>query len=859
MAQTIDSLWGEEFVVPELTKKILKKIKNPKILDAPIEKQIKSNALSIKDRLALIEKEVLRKLGHFKDNILVIKNKQQLIDYIDIAIKNGIIAIDTETNNTLDYLNCKLVGPCIYTPGQKQVYIPINHVDLETRERLPWQLTEQDVKEQFERLVNTKIIMHNGKFDYQVIHCTCNIDLDIYWDTMVAARLLDENEENAKLKDQYIDKIDPEQEKYNIEELFPSAGGIEYTLIDPDLFAYYASTDAYMTYKLYEWQLNKFKDDFLKGVYWIFRNIEMPLVTVVAKMELEGIHIDKEYAERLSVKYHNKIEDCNKRLQEQLSIIKPKIDAWKLTSEANNKTVNKKGKIASKSKKEQLSDPISLDSPMQLAILIYDILKYPQVSIKEPRGTGVDELTALSLKTKSPLFKIILEKRTLDKLLNTFIDTLPLKTHQKDGKIHCKFNSLGTDTGRFSSSDPNLQQIPRENKEIKPMFKAPEGYNLIFSDLSAAEVRTAANAAKEPTMIKAYQEGQDLYSLVASKIYENAYEDNLEFYPEGTKIMFEGKETICGYKTHTNVKGKIRRQDSKAVLIGLIYGRGAKSIGEQMSEVRAEKGEPPVSKDEAQLLVDNIYKSFPRLKEWMNETHDFIHKYGYIDDLFGRRRRLLDGMLPKYTIKYMDNVEGSQFNPILECKNRVDNTRLDYYNKLIYSKKYISASDLNDIKRTALVEGIKIEDNRGYISQAERQAVNFQAQGASSEINKLSMIAIDKDPYLNSLGVKLILTIHDEVGVICPKEHCEEVAKIIPNIMINVAKDKMVVPLVSDSTIVNHWYQDDVESSLNDGFTKHLKKGLSKEEAIEKICEEHTELLPEQIKGLLLEGRPVWI
>ena len=327
-----------------------------------------------------------------------------------------------------------------------------------------------------------------------------------------------------------------------------------------------------------------------------------------------------------------------------------------------------------------MSDPISLDSPMQLAILIYDILKYPQVSIKEPRGTGVDELTALSLKTKSPLFKIILEKRTLAKLLNTFIDTLPLKTHQKDGKIHCKFNSLGTDTGRFSSSEPNLQQIPRENKEIKPMFKAPEGYNLIFSDLSAAEVRTAANAAKEPTMIKAYQEGQDLYSLVASKIYENAYEDNLEFYPEGTKIMFEGKETTCGYKTHTNVKGKIRRQDSKAVLIGLIYGRGAKSIGEQMSEVRAEKGEPPVSKDEAQLLVDNIYKSFPRLKEWMDETHQFIHKNGYIDDIFGRRRRLLDGMLPKYTIKYMDNVEGSQFNPILECKNRVDNTRLDYYN-----------------------------------------------------------------------------------------------------------------------------------------------------------------------------------
>lgn len=858
-----NNLWGEEFALPELTQKIIKKIKSPKDLSVSVEKQIKSKKLTIEEKLQLVKEEVLKKLGHYKDKILVIKTKQQLIDYINASIKNGIIAIDTETNNTLDYINCKLMGACIYTPGEKQVYIPINHVDLKTRNRLSWQLTEQDIKEQFERLTNTNIIMHNGKFDYQVIHCTCNIDLNIYWDTMVASRLINENEPSAGLKQQYRDKIDSNQEEYSIESLFPADGEIKYEIIDPDIFAYYASTDAYMTYKLYEWQTNRFKDKSLDGSYWIFRNIEMPIVTVVAKMELEGIEIDKEYANRLSTKYHNKIEECNKKLLEELNSIKPKIESWKLTPEANLRNSSKnnsdlvKGiKKNPKSKLEQLQDPINLDSPIQLAILIYDILKCPQVSIKSPRGTGVDELTSLYSKTNMNIFKIILEKRTLSKLLNTFIDTLPTTANPKDNKIHCQFNSLGTDTGRFSSSSPNLQQIPRANIEIKPMFKAPEGYNLIFSDLSAAEVRTAANAAQEPTMIKAYQEGQDLYSLIASKIYENKYEDNLEFYPEGKEIIFEGKKVICGKKEYINKAGKTRRQDSKAVLIGLIYGRGSNSISQQMSEVRNSKGEPPVSKEEAQKLVDNIYKSFPRLKEWMDETHSFIHKNGYIDDIFGRRRRLPDGMLPKYKIEYIDE-NNSQFNPLLGCKNRVDNSKLDYYHTML-NKKYLSQKEFDEIKKTAFVEGIKIENNQGYISQAERQAVNFQAQGASSEINKLSMIAIDKDEYLRSLGVKLILTIHDEVGVICPKEHCEEVSKIIPNIMINVAKDKMIVPLVSDSTIVNHWYQDDVETVLNDYFSKYLKNGDSQEEAINKICNEHTELLPEQISGLLLHGKSLW-
>lgn len=855
------NLFGD-LILPEISaKEVLNKINTVKEEKVDVDKKLKSKKISLEERLKLINDEVDKVLGKYKSNTLVIRDKQTFINYIDKSIENGIIAIDTETNNSLDALTCKLMGLCIYTPGLSPAYVPINHkkviysVDADLWEKLENQLTEQDCKEQLSRLKDVKILTHNGKFDYKVLHCTCGWDMPIYWDSYVAARLLDENEISAGLKQQYIDKIDPEQEKYDIEHLFTN---VLYEWVDPDVFALYSATDALMTYKLYEWQLNKFNTDkTLTGVWNIFRNIEIPLIEVVAKIELEGIDIDQDYAARLSQKYHKLSETCDKKVEEELNKLTPEINKWKLTPDATKKTLNKNGKVASKSKLEQLSDPISLESPTQLAILLYDILKAPQVSLKSPRGTGVDELNALYNKTKWELIKLILEKRGLDKLINTFIDKLPNSVSSVDGRVHCELLPLGTDTGRFSSSNPNLQQVPRADILIKPMFKAPDGYSLICCDLSAAEVRTACNASKDPDMIRAYQNGQDLYSLIASKIYNNKYEDNLEFYPEGTKILLEGKEHVCGFKEITNKAGKTRRQDSKSILIGLIYGRGVNSICEQINETRTKKGGQLITKEDAQKLVDNIYKSFPRLKKWMEETHQFIHENGYIDDVFGRRRRLPDGMLPRYTIKpSLNGTATYQFNPLLECEDRVDNTLIDKYTKL--TEKIFSKKDYEDIKKRALVEGIEIHDNTGYISQAERQSVNFQAQAASSDINKMSMIAIDKNEELKALGVQLLLTIHDEVMVKCPSENAEAVSKIIPKIMINVGKDKMSVPLVADATIIRHWYEDDLETFLNETYNHLLEDGMSSEDAINKLIEEHYELLPNQISEFLTEGKPLW-
>ena len=214
-----------------------------------LKKLLKSKKLSLADRLAIINENVLKVLGKQASNVLVIKDRKTFHEYISDCIAAGRIDIDTETNNSLDPVTCKLMGPCFYAPGLKQAYVPLNHRNPETKERLSWQLTEKDVKEELQRVLDSKIkiIMHNGKFDLEVIYCTCGIWVPPYWDTMIAARLLDENE-RAGLKEQYIKYIDPTQTKYDIEGLFTA---VQYADVDPDIFALYAATDSFMTDKLY--------------------------------------------------------------------------------------------------------------------------------------------------------------------------------------------------------------------------------------------------------------------------------------------------------------------------------------------------------------------------------------------------------------------------------------------------------------------------------------------------------------------------------------------------------------------------------------------------------------------------------
>ena len=449
----------------------------------------------------------------------------------------------------MDPLTCKLMGLCLYTPGQKNAYIPVNHINLFTRERLSNQLTEEDIKEALCSIKDdTKVIMHNGKFDYQVIKCTTGYLTKCYWDTFIGSRLLNENE-RAALKQQYINKIDPTIEKYSIEHLFE---GLEYAIFEPELFALYAATDSFMTYELYMWQKAQFEMTGNERLYWLFMNVEMPIVIVTAEMELTGVCIDTEFAERLGEKYHKKLDVINAELDVELSKLKDLVDAWRLTPEANYhpEKIVKGEKKFGKSKNEQLSDPINLTSPTQLAILLYDILKAKSVDPKQPRGTGEDILEKLDF----PICKKIIEQRGILKLIGTYIDKLPKCINPKTNRVHASFLQLGADTGRFSSKDPNLQNIPSKEKSIRMLFKASPGYTLVGSDFSQQEPRLLANFAQDDNMIGAYKQGKDLYATIAMQINHNDYWDNMEFTDET--------------KTVPNPAGKERRSKVKSLMLG---------------------------------------------------------------------------------------------------------------------------------------------------------------------------------------------------------------------------------------------------------------------------------------------------
>ena len=524
-------------------KQLLKKL-DPESTESTTqstEKILKSKKLSIQERLEIINDKVIKILGKQRHNTVVIRSLDDFITYIDKAIKNGVIAVDTETNNSLDPVTCKLMGLCLYTPGEQQAYIPINHVDWQSEELLPNQLTEEDCRQQLQRIKdsNTFVIMHNGKFDYEVIKTTCHIDLPPNWDTMVAARLLDENE-LAGLKYQYTTKIDPSQSKYDIESLFEN---VQYAFVDPEIFALYAATDSMMTYKLYLWQLPFMTSPELERLYWVFLNIEMPIVVVTAEMELKGVSINTKFGKKLKIKYKQQLTELDTEIEKELEKLKPQVLEWRedetrggayskmympkksKKSQAELEAIytaiepdqipsGKKDKLGKdvmiknpnagrrykfgKKASDMLSDPINLASPAQLAILFYDILGCPVVSKKAPRGTGESELEAIAEKRPDlQICKLILKRRGIVKLITTYIDVIPdLVKHWPDGRIRFHLNAQGTDTGRYSSggklkffengepvvvSGINIQNIPSHNKEIRMLFQGDTKYQEITS------------------------------------------------------------------------------------------------------------------------------------------------------------------------------------------------------------------------------------------------------------------------------------------------------------------------------------------------------------------------------------------
>ncbi len=720
------------------------------------------------ERISTISAVVNKNLGKYADKYEVIREEEAFEQYIDACIEQGVVAIDTETDS-LDPITCLLAGICLYTPNNKAVYIPIHHITYVTGIEIDNQVPEEFAKEQFKRLVdnNVKVIMFNAKFDVRVIKNQLGVELVPHWDGYIAARLLNENEPENNLKalhKKYC--LKGEGDAFTFDSLFK---GIPFTHIPVNTAYLYAARDAKITYELYEFQKPFLTENDpicierdLTGPAFVFNHIEMPLINIVAQMEDTGVAFDFDFAEKLSKEYNEKLKLVEERFYKICDNFGQDLDDYRARNGAANK----------------LGYPINISSPTQIAILLYDVLGIEPPDKSKPRGTGEEILQ----KIDHPIAEIILEYRGVAKLLSTYIDKMPAIVNPKTRRIHASFNQMGADTGRFSSSDPNMQNIPSHNNEIRKMFRASEGCVLLSSDYSAQEPRLTAHMSQDEKMIKAYKDGKDLYVEVASIAYGLPYDECREFREDGTR----------------NEEGKERRNAAKAIVLGVCYGKGVPAIADDLG----------ITRKKAQEIYDKIMVSFPGLKQFMEDSENMARERGFVTTVWGRKRRLPNMQLPPYEFTYIGGAP-KDFDPLfgdednLEDFSEVDELTKQRYTNLLNST--YSWREKEVIKSKAKDEGIEIKDNGGYIAEATRQCVNSRIQGSAADQTKLAMILVGNDQRLKDLGFKLLLTVHDELIGECPKENAKEVAERFSQLMIDAAKD-LAVPSKCDVEITERWY-----------------------------------------------------
>lgn len=730
-------------------------------------------------RINQIKATVETNLGQFKSEYQIIQDKDILIDYIDQVLLNRYISIDTETDG-LDPLQNILAGICIYTDGKKGSYIPLNHISYITGVKSSNQLESDFVMSQFQRIdrfnKSIEIDMFNAKFDIRFLRANGWKNAYCTWDGYLASRILNENEEHKNLK-QLHNKycLDGKGDAFRFDDLFK---GIPFTYIPPLVGYLYAAHDPVITAELCRYQRKYLTDntnrDDIKQMYYVFKNIEMPCVDVVATMEDNGIKLDFEYSQELHEKYSKMLVDKEAELHDLINQYSEQINAYK-TKNPDNK----------------LEDPINIASPVQLAVLLYDILKVEVVDEKHPRGTGADILTALA--ENNAICKAVLEYREIQKLLSTYIDKLPDCVNPKDGRIHCNFNQYGADTGRMSSSDPNLQNIPSYNKEIRKMFVASDGYVLMSSDFSQQEPKCLAALCRkhgDAQMYDTFMAGKDLYSEIASKAFGVPYDDCREFRPDGT----------------TNKEGKARRTQAKSILLGVLYGRGEASIAEQLK----------CTVKKAHEIKESVFRGFPAIKQFEQDSLQMGEDVGYVTTVCGRKRRLPDLQLPEYEFQWKDGAPPDDdlldFSDMMHLPDynvsEVPVATQDKYLRRLRQVKW--GREKRKIFEQANAEGIWIIDNGGKIADAQRQCVNARIQGSAADLTKLAMIDLHNNEELKRLGFRLLIPVHDEVIAECPEENMKECSRLLAETMSAAAEKILEMPIKCDVEITKAWYGESI-------------------------------------------------
>ena len=627
---------------------------------------------------------------------------------------------------------------------------------------------------------------------------------------MLAAQLLNENE-LAKLKAQYKKYIDPTMGSYNIEKLFT---GVPYAWVSPDIFALYAAIDSYDTYKLQQYQEQLLNDPSMSKLKSLLLNIEIPVTLVVAKMEDSGICIDLDFVNKLNKKYHDGLDKATADL---LGMLEPYSN-----------------KIVEYQSSGLLDNPINFNSAPQLNILVYDVLKIKPIE-EFGKSTEKDALKALA----HPFAATLLKYRHYNKMITSFTEALPQLCSAKDGKIHASFNQMGKQesnvrTGRFSSTDPNLQQIPSHEKVMRLIFKASPGHVIVGGDFSAQEPRVLTHMCQDPTLIDTFNKGRDPYATIMSKVRHMDYWDCMERHEDGT----------------ANPTGKEIRSVAKVLMLGIMYGMGAKLMAQNLG----------VSVDECKEILNNFFETFPNIRDFTLNNEQMARELGYVEDYMGRRRHLPDINLPEVEVKAYNTqlVDTSVFlesvNNMLKLEDKEESKRWLNLYKEKYSKNYDSKVKFKELAKKS---DISVKDNGAFISKTLTQCTNARIQGGAATLTKKAMIQIANNKRLQEIGFKLLIPVHDELLGEVPEEYADECEKLLVDCMINAGKPECTVAMKCDTYVVKHWYADEVNNTIYDSYLKSItgnaSKGIapiSEEDAIKKLQQEYPEFAPETIVSM---------
>jgi DNA polymerase-1 len=469
----------------------------------------------------------------------------------------SVFCVDTETTDR-DAMCAEIVGISFAIDPNDPVYIPLTHQDHSQ------QLLRDTVLAELKPILENPMIQkigHNLKYDFNVFKNHGILLRGITYDTMLESYLL-----NSAVRRHDMDSLALKYLGHQTISFSDVAGsGAKQRRFDEvpvSIAAPYAAEDAEITYKLHQ-VLYPMMDDTLQRV---LHDIEVPLLTVLADMERHGVLIDKDILSKHGA-----------RLKERIHTLET--EALQLAGKAFN-----------------------LNSPKQLQDILYQDQQLP-VLAKTPKGqpsTAESVLQELAFDYRLPA--VILEYRSLSKLVSTYIDALPKRIHPRTQRVHTSYNQAVAATGRLSSSEPNLQNIPirtEEGRLIRKAFIAPPQHVLLAADYSQIELRIMAHLSQDPNLQKAFAQGWDIHTATASELFSI---DQIDVTSE-------------------------HRRRAKAVNFGLIYGMSAFGLAKQLG----------IDRKDAQQYIDRYFQRYPGVQEYMEKTRLMAHQQGYVETLFGRR------------------------------------------------------------------------------------------------------------------------------------------------------------------------------------------------------------------------------